>query len=141
MRILSELGLEDYAERLANQLSGGERQMVLIAQALVREPKVLLLDEPVSNLDIRNQLEILDLIRRVTREKEISTIVVLHDLNLAAKYADRVVILNSGKVHAQGKPKDIFRPEILSRVYGVEVKICSNDNTIHVFPAKVVEKA
>ncbi len=141
MRILSELGLEDYAERLANQLSGGERQMVLIAQALVREPKVLLLDEPVSNLDIRNQLEILDLIRRVTREKEISTIVVLHDLNLAAKYADRVVILNSGKVHAQGKPKDIFRPEILSRVYGVEVKIYSNDNTIHVFPAKVVEKA
>ena len=67
--MLEELGLKEYAMKYTNQLSGGERQMVLIAQALVREPRVLLLDEPVSNLDIRNQLEILDLIRRITKKR------------------------------------------------------------------------
>jgi len=118
--VLEELGLEICVRKYANQLSGGERQMILIAQALVREPRLLLLDEPVSNLDIRNQLEILDLIKRITRQREITTITVLHDLNLAARYADKLVVLNSGSIYAYGEPEVVLTPDMLSSVYGVE---------------------
>ncbi len=136
-RILSDLGLEKYAKRFANQLSGGERQMVLIAQALVREPKVLLLDEPVSNLDIRNQLEILDLIRAITKQKRITTILILHDLNLAARYADKLVVLNSGRVYACGKPEEVLTPDMLTAVYGVEARVYI-DEFIQIVPVKPV---
>lgn len=134
-RVLAELGMEGYAERLANQLSGGERQMVLIAQALVREPRVLLLDEPVSNLDIRNQLEILELVRRVTEERGVTTVVILHDLNLAARYADRLVVLNRGRVYASGTPREVLTPDLLPEVYGVEGRVEVGEH-IHVLPVK-----
>jgi iron complex transport system ATP-binding protein len=122
-KFLRDLGLEKYAKRFAHQLSGGERQMVLIAQALVREPKVLLLDEPVSNLDIKNQLEILDLIRKITVAKGITTIVILHDLNLASRFADKLVVLNNGSLYAFGTPMEVLTPEMLAKVYGVEAKV------------------
>ncbi len=122
-RVLAELGMESYAGRLANQLSGGERQMVLIAQALVREPRVLLLDEPVSNLDIRNQLEILELIKRVTEEHGVTTIVILHDLNLAARYGDKLVVFNRGRVYASGTPREVLTTDLLPEVYGVEGRV------------------
>ncbi len=125
--VLNELGLRKHAKKFVNQLSGGERQIVLIAQALVREPKVLLLDEPVSNLDVRNQLEILDLIKRITVKKNVTTVLILHDLNLAARYADRLVVLNSGKVYAQGKPESVLTPDLISSVYGVEARVCIDD--------------
>ncbi|WP_456478289.1 ABC transporter ATP-binding protein [Geoglobus ahangari] len=137
-RVLAELGMESYVERLANQLSGGERQMVLIAQALVREPRVLLLDEPVSNLDIRNQLEILELIREVTEEREVTTIVILHDLNLAARYADRLVVLNRGKVYASGSPREVLTTDLLPEVYGVEGRVEVGEH-IHVLPVKPIK--
>ncbi|AKG91359.1 ABC-type cobalamin/Fe3+-siderophores transport system component [Geoglobus ahangari] len=137
-RVLAELGMESYAERLANQLSGGERQMVLIAQALVREPRVLLLDEPVSNLDIRNQLEILELVRRVTEERGVTTIVILHDLNLAARYADRLVVLNRGKVYASGAPREVLTTDLLPEVYGVEGRVEVGEH-IHVLPVKPIK--
>ncbi|NOY10637.1 MAG: ABC transporter ATP-binding protein [Archaeoglobi archaeon] len=137
-RVLAELGMESYAERLANQLSGGERQMVLIAQALVREPRVLLLDEPVSNLDIRNQLEILELVRRVTEERGVTTIVILHDLNLAARYADRLVVLNRGKVYASGSPREVLTTDLLPEVYGVEGRVEVGEH-IHVLPVKPIK--
>ncbi len=134
--VLKELGLEEYARRYANQLSGGERQITLIAQALVREPKILLLDEPVSNLDIRNQLEILDLIKRVTVQRKVTTIVILHDLNLAARYANKLVVLNNGSVYAQGEPKSVLTPDMLSSVYGVEAKISVNNELVQVIPIR-----
>ncbi|WP_290902413.1 ABC transporter ATP-binding protein [Ferroglobus sp.] len=138
---ITELRLEKYAERYTSQLSGGEKQMVLIAQALVREPKVLLLDEPVSNLDMRNQLEILELIKKFTKERKISTIVVLHDLNLAAKYADKIVIISNGKVRAYGDAKSVLRPEVLAEVYEVEVNISSSDGNIHILPLRPLSRS
>ncbi len=136
--VLEELGLEMYARKYANQLSGGERQMVLIAQALVREPRVLLLDEPVSNLDIRNQLEILDLIKRLTRQRKMTTITVLHDLNLAARYADKLVVLNEGSVYAYGKPEAVLTPDMLSSVYGVEAEINQTNGFVQIVPIRAL---
>jgi|Deesub1362B_J571_1020462.scaffolds.fasta_scaffold00027_135 iron complex transport system ATP-binding protein len=138
--VLEELGLEIYARKYANQLSGGERQMILIAQALVREPKLLLLDEPVSNLDIRNQLEILDLIKRITRQKEITTITVLHDLNLAARYADKLVVLNRGSIYTCGEPEAVLTPDMLSSVYGVEAKINRNNRFVQIIPIRPLNR-
>ncbi len=136
-RILEDLGLVKYARRFANQLSGGERQMVLIAQALVREPKILLLDEPVSNLDIRNQLEILDLIKLITKQRKITTILILHDLNLAARYADQLVVLKDGKVYACGKPEEVLTLNMLTTVYGIEARIYV-DEFVQVVPVRPV---
>ncbi len=137
--ILQELGIEHHAKRFANQLSGGERQVVLVAQALVREPQILLLDEPVSNLDIKNQLEILDLIKRITKERGVTTILVLHDLNLAARYADKLLVLNSGKIFAEGEPKDVLREDIISAVYGIEAEIKIEDKRIQVIPLRPIK--
>ncbi|WP_457591776.1 ABC transporter ATP-binding protein [Geoglobus sp.] len=137
-RVMRDLGIESYAERAANQLSGGERQMVLIAQALVREPKVLLLDEPVSNLDIRNQLEILELVRNVTLERGMTSVVILHDLNLAIRYADKLVVVSGGGVYTQGRPKEVVNSRLLPDVYGVEGKVELGEH-IHVLPIRPIK--
>lgn len=131
-RIIKELGLEKFSKKYTNQLSGGERQLVLIAQALVREPKVLLLDEPVSNLDIRNQLEILELIKTITKRKNITTILILHDLNLAARFADKIVILNNGKVYKYGEPEEVLTPDTIKEVYKVEAIVTNNNGLINI---------
>jgi iron complex transport system ATP-binding protein len=109
------------ANRPVNTLSGGERQRVIIARALAQEPQVILLDEPTSHLDINFQVEILDLIRRLTREKGIAALAVLHDLNLAAHYCDRMILMKNGKVHCAGTPDDVLTAENVRQVYGVEV--------------------
>ncbi|HIP24883.1 MAG TPA: ABC transporter ATP-binding protein [Archaeoglobus profundus] len=132
--IIRKLGLEKYSKKYTNQLSGGERQIVLIAQALVREPKVLLLDEPVSNLDIRNQLEILELIKNITQHENITTILVLHDLNLAARFADKIVILNNGKVYSYGEPENILTPDTIREVYKVRAIVTKNEGFINIIP-------
>ena len=93
--VLEDLEIDDLAPRYLNELSGGQKQMVSIAQSLVREPKVLLMDEPTSSLDLQHQLEVLDLIRDVTIEREITTLIALHDLNLAARYADYFVAMHN----------------------------------------------
>ncbi len=139
VKVMKELGIDNYAKRYANKLSGGERQVVLVAQALVREPEVLLLDEPVSNLDIRNKLEILELIRKITKEKKMTTILVLHDLNLAAMYADNVIILSGGRVYARGKPYEVLSEDVLSSVYGIEAEIRRNGEKIQVIPLRPVK--
>lgn len=88
--------------RYLHQLSGGEQQKVLLARALVQQPKLLLLDEPTSNLDLRNQYEVLSLVREVCRERNITAILVIHDLNLALRFCDRFVFLHGGTVFAAG---------------------------------------
>ena len=93
--VLEDLDIEDLSTRFLNELSGGQKQLVSIAQALVREPDVLLLDEPTSSLDLQRQLEVLDLVRRVTRERNIVTLISVHDLNLAARYADGFVVMSN----------------------------------------------
>jgi len=119
-QVLSLMGLEDLALRHLDELSGGERQKVFIARALAQEPEVLLLDEPTSNLDLRHQLEVMGLIRNLVKERGISAIMAVHHLNLASRYADRVVMLNGGKIFAAGDPTSVFTTENIRYVYGVE---------------------
>ena len=137
-KTMEELGIKVHAKKYANQLSGGERQVVLVAQALVREPEVLLLDEPVSNLDIRNKLEILDLIKNITEEKKVTTLIVLHDLNLAAKYADELIVLSGGKVYAKGNPHKVLNESIIQSVYGIEAEIVKYNGGSVVIPLRSV---
>jgi iron complex transport system ATP-binding protein len=110
-----------FAERRVSELSGGERQRLLIARALTQQPKVMLLDEPTANLDINHQVEILNLVKSLCREERLTVVIALHDLNLAAQYCDWMVMLNGGRVHAEGTPLDILTAPNIKRVYGAEV--------------------
>jgi iron complex transport system ATP-binding protein len=140
LKTLKDLGIEKFASRYIDELSGGQRQMVFIAQALVREPKVLLLDEPVSNLDIKHQLEILDLIRKITNENNITTLIILHDLNLAARYADKLVVLRKGEIYANGKPEHVLTKEMIRDVYGVYAKVDNDDGVPQIIPLRSIKK-
>jgi len=121
---LEQLGLADYALRYLDELSGGELQKVVIARALAQDPKVLLMDEPTSSLDLRNQLEVLSLIRRITREQKIAAVVAMHDLNLALRFADRFILLKDQHIFAAGGP-EVITPENVEAVYSVPVDITS----------------
>lgn len=116
---LRRMGLEGFAMRYLHQLSGGEQQKVLLARALVQQPKLLLLDEPTSNLDLGNQYEVLSLVRQVCRERNITAILVIHDLNLALRFCDRFVFLHGGTVFAAGD-HTVVNPENIRAVYGME---------------------
>ncbi len=122
-RTLMMLEIEDLAERGLGELSGGQRQMVSIAQALVREPRILLLDEPTSALDLQRQLEVLDLLHELARERQICVVVAIHDLNHALRVADRAVVIAGGRLAASGPPSTILTPALLRQVYGVEARL------------------
>ncbi len=114
------------ADRLITELSGGERQRTLIAMCLAQEPQILLLDEPTSHLDIGHQLSLLDLIARLNRETGVTIVAVFHDLNLAAEYCRRVLVLERGRVAALGTPEEVLTAETIQRVYGVAVRVQRN---------------
>ena len=119
---LRRLHLEDLSLRYIDELSGGELQKVSIARALVQEPKVLLLDEPTSNLDLKNQFEILRIIREVVGGHDVAAVMTMHNLNTAFRYSDKVIFLKDGTVFAAGDPKDITS-EMIEAVYGVRVAV------------------
>lgn len=121
--LLSELHLNQYAERYMDELSGGERQKVLIARALAQQPHMLLLDEPTSALDIRHQLEVLEIVRSLAKRSGILVVLILHDLELAARYSDVVYMLKDGAVFASGKPEEVFTAANMEKVYGVRMEI------------------
>mgnify|MGYP000533549110 CR=1 FL=1 len=108
------------------EISGGERQLVLIARALTQEPRLLLLDEPTTHLDITHQVRILDLIKRLNKETGLTAIMVLHDLNLASEYCQRLVLLNEGKIHRVGNPSDVLDYKIIEEVYRTVVVVQRN---------------
>ena len=137
-RILRFLKLEGFALKYLNELSGGEKQKVLIARALAQEPEVLLLDEPTSNLDIKHQLEVLGFLQKLARQGKMTVVMVLHDLNLAARFSEQLILLREGKVFAAGPPPAVLNPDSLSAVYGVEVSIAQNgpDAGIQVLPLR-----
>lgn len=120
---LSQLGIIHLADRQIGSLSGGQRQMVFFAQVLMREPKAMLLDEPVSALDLRHQVALLDRVAEETRAKGLVTLVVLHDLNLACQYADNLLVVSAGKLCAAGHPCDVITEALLHDTYGVQVDI------------------
>jgi len=120
---LVQTGLLDMSSRIVSTLSGGERQRVWIAMALAQKPEILLLDEPTTYLDISHQLEIMELLAEFNQEHNITVVMVLHDINHAAKYSDCVVILHQGEVCAIGKPEDVITSHTLRTVFGVESEI------------------
>jgi iron complex transport system ATP-binding protein len=120
MRLTNTLHL---AERLFNELSGGEKQRVVIARALAQEPKILLLDEPTSHLDVNNQIEVLGLLRRLCRERGVLVIAVVHDFNLAAYYCDKVILMKNGEIFAMGAPSEVLTPSNIEAVFGVKVLV------------------
>jgi iron complex transport system ATP-binding protein len=120
---------ERLAERGLEELSGGERQRVVIARALAQAPELVLLDEPTAFLDVRHQHAIYGLLRRLVRERGLTVVAVSHDLNLAAAYADDLVLLERGRVAAAGAPAEVLRPEVLSPVYETPIEVRTDEAT------------
>ena len=120
--VLQRMGLEEYAHREVNALSGGERQKVSIARALAQQAPVLLFDEPTSSLDLRNQLEVLDMTKQVVRQQGLAAVVILHDLNLALRFADQFLVMKEGTVCAFGG-REVVNPEMILEVYGVQARV------------------
>src|SRR5207249_920096 len=110
------------AKRIFNELSGGERQRVMVAMALAQQPQLLLLDEPTAHLDIKYQIDMLELVQRLNRERSVTVIAALHDLNLAARYFPRLVLFQRGIV-ADAGPAEVLEPHLLKRVYGIDVQV------------------
>lgn len=125
--LLDEFGLTDVNTRNITELSGGQLQMVSIAQALVREPRILLLDEPTSNLDLQHQFEICSIIADLTAARGMSTAMALHDLNVAARFADMVLVLKDGAVHCSGAPDEVLTETMIADVYGVAAHVTLDD--------------
>ncbi len=121
-RVMKEVGIEYLAFRKINELSGGEWRKVIIARALAQEPKILLLDEPTNHLDLKHQIEILKLLRKLARERNVCIIMAMHDVNLALRFSDKVVVLNKGRIVFCGEPKQLSS-DIIEKVYGVKVEI------------------
>ena len=129
MQRLEQAGIAHLAGREIASLSGGQRQMVLFAQVMMREPKVMLLDEPVSALDLKHQISLLNLVRRETRARGWVTVIVLHDLNLAARYADRLVMLDKGRLMADGTPAEVLTPALIDRLYDYPAQVIHHPET------------
>jgi len=123
-----------FAFRDVNELSSGERQRVMLARVLAQEPEVLLLDEPVSHLDPRYQVFMLKLIRSLTKDRKIVTIASLHDINLALRFSDKVILMKNGRVFAMGTPEEVITAENISEVYGVKAVVIRNPH-----PAVLIE--
>jgi iron complex transport system ATP-binding protein len=132
--VLRLMKLDDMALRLFNELSGGEKQKVLMARAFSQEPQVLLLDEPTSNLDLRHQLEVLGLIVDMVRERGLSAVMAMHDLNLASRFSTKIVMLKQGKIYAAGEPREILNSDNIKEVYGVETTINSDSGRPYIIP-------
>jgi len=122
---LARVGMAEHAQRSFCTLSGGEKQRVMLAAALVQQPRVLILDEPTNHLDIATQLEVLDLVASLG----ITVLAALHDLNLAAAYCDRVYMIKNGLLVGGGTPAEVFRSELVAEVFGVAVRIGENPAT------------
>ena len=131
MRIMDIERLRDHAY---TKISGGERQLALVARALAQQTPILLLDEPTSHLDFRNQLQVLGKVRSIARERNLTVLMTLHDPNLALLFGDQVVVLNGGGIQTHGTPDTVINEELLGAVYGVQVSVLQNNGTKVISP-------
>jgi iron complex transport system ATP-binding protein len=125
--------MDGLCDRFVEELSGGERQRAFLALALAQDPQILLLDEPTTYLDIRYQLELLELLKQLNQQ-HLTIITVLHDVNLAARYSTRLALLSEGRIFAVGNPKEILTPANLADVLGVEVVILETPVGLQICP-------
>ena len=131
-RAMAVLNLQSLSHRDASELSSGQLQKVLIARGLAQEPRVLILDEPTSNLDVKHQMEVMGFLRRYAAENGIIVLMVCHDLNLTAAYADRVIMVAEGGVFADGAAWDVMTESNIREVYGVDSKVIEVDGRPHI---------
>ena len=120
--VLDRLDLTPFSDRAVDSLSGGERQRVVVARALVQETPVLVLDEPTSFLDLGHQLEVLELVAELRAERDLTVIGSLHDLSVVGQFADRIAVLDAGRLVADGRPAEILTPELIARHWGVDAR-------------------
>lgn len=120
---LERLGITYLSDRLISEMSGGQRQLVGVAQMLVRHPNILLLDEPTSALDIHHQVHLLEIVREEVRGTDRLAVVAIHDLNLAARFCDELLVIKGGRAIAHDKPKTVLTPELLHEVYDIDARI------------------
>ncbi|WP_225442786.1 heme ABC transporter ATP-binding protein [Paenibacillus lycopersici] len=128
-RALADMGLMALQHRRIDGLSGGERQRVALAKVMAQEPELLLLDEPTTYLDIGYQVQLLDSVKRWQKERGLTVVAVLHDLNLAAHYCDRLLVLHQGAVDADGPPRELVSPELIRRVFGADAIVLPHPET------------
>ncbi len=120
---MEQTGVLELREKIVDRLSGGERQRVMIARALAQEPRILMLDEPTKNLDIRHSMDIMDLIRKRNEKQGITVLSVLHDLDLAAKYCDEIALLKNGKIVAVGGVEEVLTERSIEKVFDIKVRV------------------
>ena len=130
--VLRDVGIENLALRPFNSLSAGQHQKVMLARGLAQQTKILLLDEPTANLDVKHQLEVTRLLRDICRKRGILIIMICHDLNIAAKYSDRVIMLKGGSIYAMGTVDEVITEENVRQVYGVDCNIIDDRGRPHV---------
>ncbi|MBK1699027.1 ABC transporter ATP-binding protein [Rhodovibrio salinarum] len=115
--------MDSLADRLVDTLSGGERQRAWLAMLLAQDSRCILLDEPIAALDVAHQVEVMQLVVQLCRQRQLTVVVVMHDINLAARFCDQLIALHSGRLVAQGPPDDVVQPQVLERVYGVQMGV------------------
>jgi iron complex transport system ATP-binding protein len=128
---LKLMGIEDLAMRPFNELSAGQTQKVMLARGIAQEPKILLLDEPTSNLDIKHQLEVTRILRELSRKNNILVIMISHDINIASKYSDLMILMHEGKIFSVGRPQEVITENNLLTVYGVNAKVIIDEGRPH----------
>ncbi|WP_163468917.1 ABC transporter ATP-binding protein [Fusobacterium sp. IOR10] len=132
--ILEKLGLKKFSSRIALSLSGGEFQMVLLARALIQEPKILLLDEPTSSLDLNHAMDLMSTVKKLVENLNITGVVVLHDLNLASIFCDEIVLMKTGKLVYKGIPKEVLTEKKIKEIYNLDCKVIYNEGKPYVIP-------
>jgi len=137
--VLRLLGIEDLAMSGFGELSGGQQQKVLIARALVQETKVMLLDEPTSNLDVWHQLDVMNIVSDLVKKRRMTALMALHDLNLASKYSHSIIMMKKGKIVAVGDPASVMTPENIEAIYNVEVAVRSQSEEPFIVPIRQIK--
>jgi len=123
-----------FADRYFNEISGGEKQRVMIASALAQNPEMMLLDEPTSALDLKYQIQILNILKNLNANHDMTLVIAMHDLNLASQFCNRLILLNEGKIVRDGTPEQVLEKNILEQVYGIDIDLSIRDGHIMVHP-------
>ena len=134
--VLQDMGLAHHALRNIDELSGGERQLVFIARAIVQEAKLILFDEPTSNLDLQKQLSVLKQIEQLAHQNNIAALMTMHDINLASMFSDKILMLQKGQIFGCGSPAEMICEDNIRHVYGVDTQIIQSEGHNHVILLK-----